>query len=264
MRCLSSLTDSNVDKSYLFTSSSTVLGTSNLSVLESKCDHRLQSVQFWKGLFHSLLMDSKSIGWTAEQIREEFEKRFDEVIGQLNIKLTPIFVSSHVSKQQHEDQEKLVNDLKKEIGQYQEIVTQLEAKLKRVSNELEEHKTRDINTVLQTSVHKQIPPQNHWATNERQSILRKRTPVEVAALKKNVQNQLKTSLKRSNDDIQAIYKKLMNTSARTTSEEMDLYPSMAGSKAEPSEAVDVSRSQSLARELESFRNSTSRELQLPR
>ena len=143
-------------------------------------------------------------------------------------------------------------------------MTQLEAELKRVSNELEEQKMRNIDTAAKTSIHKQILEQNLWPTNERQSILRKRTPVEIATLKKNVQNQLKSSLKRSNDDIQAIYEKIMNTSVRTTSEEMDLYPSMAGSKAEPSEVEDVSRSQSLAKELESFRKSTSRELQHPR
>ena len=264
MRCLSSLTDSIVGKSLLFTSSSTGLGTSNPPALESQYDHRLQSVQFWKGLFHSLLMESKNIGWTAEQIREEFEKRFDEVIAQVNIKLTPIFVSGHTSKQLNEDQEKLVRDLEKKIEEYQAKVTQLEAQLKRVSNELEEQKMRNIDTVAKTSVNKQILGQGLLPTNDRQSILRKRTPVEIATLKKNIQNQLKSSLKRSNDDIQAIYEKLRSTSVRTTSEEMDLYPSMAGSKAEPSELIDVSRGQSLAKELESFRKSTSRELQRPR
>ena len=80
---MSSLTDSNIGKSLLFPSSSTGLGASK-PVLESRSDHRLQSVEFWKGLFHSLLMESKNIGWTAEQIREEFEKRFDEVMHRSN------------------------------------------------------------------------------------------------------------------------------------------------------------------------------------
>jgi hypothetical protein len=87
MLCLSSLTDSDGGKGRLFRSTSTGLEMSQIALVEVDL-HRQQEVQFWKGLFCSLLMESRYIQCTAEKIRDEFEKRFDDVVGQLGLKQT--------------------------------------------------------------------------------------------------------------------------------------------------------------------------------
>jgi hypothetical protein len=163
---------------------------------------------------------------------------------------------------QSEDQESQIRRLKVEIDRHRLTIAQLEEKLKRASKDLEERKSKDFGCGVRPCFSVQRQDENSFLNSERLSILRKRTsaggPLDVPTLKTNIRNQLKSRLKRSNDDIQAIYTKLMTNSVRTTPTEMHFYSVMSAkpSSEEPMEAADVSRSRSLAKELDSFRKAS--------